>query len=132
MKRTLLAITLAFLLSGTTAFAGTPGTDTDGDGVLDSNDNCSAKINPAQDDTDGDFCGNLCDADYNQNGSVTVADFGQFSIYFATTGHPLQQHVEPISAGSIVNLADFGYFAVAFGAGPAGPSGTTPGTVACP
>jgi len=131
MKRTLLAITLALLLSGTTAFAGPPVGDTDGDGVLDNADNCSLKVNPAQNDTDGDKCGNLCDADYNQNGTITIADFGQFSAYFGTTGHPLQQHVEPISSGAIVNLADFGYFSSVFGGGT-GPSGTTTGTVACP
>lgn len=131
MRLSVFAAMFALVLWGTPAFAGTA-PDTDGDGVVDSFDNCSLKSNPAQDDTDGDFCGNLCDADYNQNGTVTVADFGQFSIVFGTTGHPLQQHVEPISAGAIVNVADFGYFSTAFGAGPPGPSGTTPGTAACP
>jgi hypothetical protein len=133
MKRTLLAICLTLMLSGTTAFAGTTALDTDGDGVLDNNDNCSLKINPAQDDTDGDDCGNLCDADYNQTGTITFGDFGQFSIVFGLTGHPLQQHVEPISAANVVNFADFGYFASVFGTGlPPGPSGTTAGTTACP
>ncbi len=130
MRLSVFAAMFALVLWGTPAFAGTA-PDTDGDGVVDSFDNCSLKQNPAQDDTDGDFCGNLCDADYNQNGTVTVADFGQFSIVFGTTGHPLQQHVEPISAGAIVNVADFGYFSTAFGGGT-GPSGTTPGTAACP
>jgi len=119
------------MLSGTTAFAGPPVSDTDGDGVLDNADNCSLKVNPAQNDTDGDFCGNLCDADYNQNGLVTIADFGQFSTFFGTTGHPLQQHVEPISSGAIVNLADFGYLSAVFGTWTRH-SGTTPGTTACP
>jgi len=103
----------------------------DCDGVPDSLDNCIDKPNPAQDDTDGDSCGNLCDADYNQSGLVTIVDFGQFAICFGMTGCAGKQHVEPISAANIVNLADFGYFASAFGGIP-GPSGATPGTVACP
>ena len=131
MKRTLLAICLTLMLSGTTAFAGPSASDTDGDGVLDNNDNCSLKMNPAQDDTDGDDCGNLCDADYTQDGLVKINDFGQFSVVFGTTGHPLQQHVEPISAANVVAVNDFGYLSSAFGGGT-GPSGTTAGTVACP
>jgi hypothetical protein len=55
MKRTLLAATLALLLWGTPAMAG-PAPDADGDGVSDSEDNCSDDKNPAQDDTDGDEC----------------------------------------------------------------------------
>ena len=129
MRLSIFAAMFALVLWGTPAFAGPGGTDFDGDGVLDS---FSIKPNPAQDDTDGDDCGNLCDADYNQSGTVTFADFGQFGIVFGLTGHPLQQHVEPISAANVVNFADFGYFGTAFGAGPPGPSGTTAGTTACP
>jgi hypothetical protein len=123
----------AFLLWGAPALAG-PGGDFDGDGILDANDNCSIKSNSAQDDTDGDKCGNLCDADYVTapgNGIVALNDFGQFSVRFGLTGHPLQQHVQPISAANPVALHDFGYFSSAFGGVP-GPSGTTTGTVACP
>ena len=36
-------------------------TDTDGDGVLDSTDNCLLVPNPDQDDTDGDDVGDVCD-----------------------------------------------------------------------
>jgi len=75
-----LALT-ALLLWGMPAIAGSA-SDVDGDGVPDNLDNCSLKFNPAQDDTDGDYCGNICDCDYNQNGAVTIADFGQFSVVF--------------------------------------------------
>ena len=131
MKRIAFLTFTALLFWGTPTFAGPGGSDFDGDGVLDDSDNCSIKANPAQDDTDGDYCGNLCDADYNQSGVVTIADFGQFAICFGQLNCALYQHVEPISDANIVNLADFGYFAVAFGGIP-GPSGTTASTVACP
>jgi len=131
MRLSIFAAMFALVLWGTPAFAGPGGTDTDGDGVLDNFDNCSLKMNPAQDDTDGDDCGNLCDADYTQDGLVKINDFGQFSVVFGMTGHPLQQHVEPISAANVVAVNDFGYLSWAFGGGP-GPSGTTAGTTACP
>jgi len=131
MKRIAWLALTALLFWGTSASAGPGGSDTDGDGVLDHFDNCSIKPNPAQDDTDGDYCGNLCDADYNQDGRVGIADFGQFAICFGQCNFELYQHVEPISDDNIVNIADFGYFSSVFGGIP-GPSGTTPGTVACP
>ena len=131
MKRTLVAAALALLLWGMPALAG-PQTDTDLDGVVDNSDNCSDDANPDQDDTDGDDCGNVCDTDYNQNGATTFADFGQLSVNYGSTGHPLQQHVEAIDPGRTVRFADFGVFSASYGTGPPGPSGTTAGTTACP
>jgi hypothetical protein len=132
MKRTLVAATLVLLLWGMPAIAGPPPTDSDGDGWIDIEDNCSDVVNPDQDDTDGDDCGNLCDTDYNQNGSTTFADFGQFSVNYGSTGHPLQQHTETITPARIVGFADFGLFAASYGTVAPGPSGTTSGTTACP
>jgi len=131
MKRIAFLGLLALLSWGTTAFAGPGGSDVDGDGILDDFDNCSIKANPHQDDTDGDYCGNLCDCDFNQDGKCTIADFGSLSFYFGKTGTALYQCVEPISDANVLNVADFGCFVTGFGH-PPGPSGTTPGTVACP
>jgi len=132
MKQILFAATLALLLWGAPAFAGNF-TDLDLDGISDQLDNCSEKANPNQDDTDGDDCGNLCDADYTQDGIIGFADFGQFAVNFNVADHPLQQHREPVDPVRVVGFADFGYFATVFNApNSVGPSGTTAGTAACP
>jgi hypothetical protein len=49
--------------------------DTDGDGVGDSSDNCTLVANPDQRDTNGDGYGNLCDADLDNSGVVSAADY---------------------------------------------------------
>jgi len=130
MKRIAWLALTALLFWVTPAFAG-PAPDFDGDGVPDSLDNCSTKANPAQDDTDGDYCGNVCDCDFNQDGKCGIPDFGPFSIHFGMPNSALYQCVEPISDANVLNVADFGCFSAGFGGIP-GPSGTTPGTVACP
>ena len=128
MKLTIFAATCAFLLWGTPAFAGS-NPDFDLDGVGDVIDNCSEAVNAAQDDTDGDDCGNLCDADYDQNGTVGFPDFGEFSAAFSTNDEEMC-HAEPIP-GCTVGFPDFGFFSANFSSVP-GPSGPTAGTVACP
>ena len=134
MRLTVFAATLAFLLCGAPAFAGTA-PDGDGDGVSDGLDNCSDDPNPFQDDTDGDDCGNLCDADYDNSGKVALADFGEFTIAFGSNDQEFC-HFEPIPGGTappncVVGLDDFGYFTQVFGL-VTGPSGSTAGTTACP
>jgi len=52
--------------------------DRDGDRVNDAGDNCLDVANPDQIDSDGDGCGNACDADYNQSGMVDADDFHYF------------------------------------------------------
>ena len=49
------------------------GADRDGDGVPDATDNCVDLPNPDQRDTDGDGFGNLCDADFDNDGRVTAS-----------------------------------------------------------
>jgi hypothetical protein len=92
-------------------------------------DNCLDVSNLGQDDTDSDDCGNLCDADYDNNGIVGFPDFGQFVAAFGTNDEE-KCHNEPIP-GCTVGFPDFGFFVSAFGGLP-GPSGTTAGTTACP
>jgi hypothetical protein len=47
--------------------------DRDGDGARDARDNCLLLPNPDQRDTDGDGCGNLCDADFDGDGRVSAS-----------------------------------------------------------
>ena len=127
MKRTLFAATLALLLWGSPSLAGPP-PDFDNDGIWDAIDNCSEASNTGQEDTDGDSCGNLCDADYDNTGLVGFLDFTAFSAAFASFDTE-KDHTPPIAGP--VGFLDFTFFSAAFGSTP-GPSGTTAGTTACP
>jgi hypothetical protein len=69
-----------------------PLSDTDGDGVLDCNDNCPKHFNPGQEDTyppGGNGCGNACECEGNFDDNATCdgldaatfkADYGRSSI----------------------------------------------------
>ena len=56
--------------------------DTDGDGVLDNEDNCITFANPGQEDTNGDGYGNACDADITQSCNVSFGDLSAFKAAF--------------------------------------------------
>jgi hypothetical protein len=129
MKRIAFLATMAFLLWSTPTLGGPQDPGDCGDGVGPEIDNCTEACNAFQDDTDGDDCGNLCDADYDQNGAVDFGDFGAFATHFGEISE-LHNHTEPVT--DTVDFGDFGFFASAFGADPPGPSGTTIGTIACP
>jgi hypothetical protein len=103
--------------------------DSDCDSVPDSRDNCATFYNPAQIDTDGDLCGNRCDTDYNNDGISTFVDFGQFGLAFGKSTDLEKDHTEPVIGP--VGFSDYGVYARSYGKAP-GPSGTTPGTIACP
>ncbi|MBW2543198.1 MAG: thrombospondin type 3 repeat-containing protein [Deltaproteobacteria bacterium] len=128
MKRIALLAAIGFLCWATPTFAGS-NPDFDLDGVGDVIDNCSEAANPAQDDTDADDCGNLCDCDYDQDGICGLSDFGGFTSKGFGTTNELYNHTEPV--WDTIGFGDFGFFTSNFGQVP-GPSGTTAGTIACP
>jgi hypothetical protein len=65
-----------------------PVVDTDGDGVIDELDNCSAVSNSVQCDLDVDGYGNVCDADYSQDMAAGGTDFVTFRALFTKTVGP--------------------------------------------
>jgi subtilisin family serine protease len=60
--------------------------DDDGDGACDSEDNCLARANPEQTDTDADGFGNVCDGDFDNDGLTLPSDFEIFDRDFSETG----------------------------------------------
>ena len=92
--------------------------DTDGDGVVDTQDNCTLVANADQRDTDADNFGNMCDADLNNSGgNVDLTDFSLFRTAFGTAGPDAD-----FDGSGIVDLSDFSIFRNLFGSA-AGPSG---------
>jgi hypothetical protein len=65
-----------------------PVPDTDGDGIPDDVGNCIDVFNPDQRDTDGDGCGNRCDADLNNDGIINFADLAIFRALFGKPPGP--------------------------------------------
>jgi hypothetical protein len=107
--------------------------DSDVDGIDDSCDNCTSKFNPAQRDTDGDGCGNQCDADFTQDGTVGAGDFFALAGAYGLLVPPASPNIDigPDPLDGAVGAADFFIMGTSYG-GPPGPSGTTSGTTACP
>ncbi len=107
--------------------------DQDGDGVPDPNDNCLTVPNADQRDTDHDGYGNLCDTDYDNDGTIGVADFGIFRLaYGRFAGDPAFNPDVDADGDGFTGLFDFGLFKVTLGGAP-GPSGLAcAGTSPCP
>ena len=111
--------------------------DTDGDLVCDVADNCTLVFNPLQTDTDGDFCGNVCDYDVDnfEVAFPTVTVFDLFTIIpWLALVNPAVDLTLPI--GGVVTVFDLFVVIPVLpgngGAGVSGPSGTTPGGIRCP
>ena len=94
-------------------------TDTDGDGVPDSQDNCTLVANPTQCDGDNDGYGNHCDADFNDDLIVNGLDIGPMKASFGTA-----DPITDLNCDGIVNGLDIGPLKVMFGT-PPGPSCVT-------
>ncbi len=57
-----------------------PPLDSDGDGIADSQDNCSQTSNLGQQNTDNDAYGNMCDSDLDNDGFVGPNDYNIFGM----------------------------------------------------
>ena len=107
--------------------------DTDGDGVLDPHDNCTLVANPTQLDANADGYGNICDADINNSGTVTSADFGLLrSVLGQAAGASATAAASDMNGSGTVTSSDFGLLRARLGT-PVGPSGLAcAGTIPCP
>jgi hypothetical protein len=112
------------------AFCPAPVGDLDGDGIDDSCDNClsAAFPNPDQTDTDVDGFGNVCDADFDQNGFAGATDFFALRLAFAAVlgGAAYRPEID-MSGGAgvadgVIGGPDFFRLFAMFGS-PPGPSG---------
>jgi VCBS repeat-containing protein len=97
-------------LTDTFQFTLTVQADSDGDGVADIADNAIFAANTDQRDTDGDFYGNVIDADYDQDLDVDFLDFSAFSARFGTTDPDAD-----FDADGDVDFLDFSAFSSLFG-----------------
>ena len=127
MKFSLLGLLLAFALTlgvGSASFAGPLLGDGDGDGIDDLWDNCLGISNASQTDTDGDGCGNKCDADYDQSGAVGSSDFSIFRGAFiaSTPGNDGYNANVDADDNDQIGSADFAAFRAGFINGVPGPS----------
>jgi hypothetical protein len=95
-------------------------TDTDGDGVPDSRDNCILVPNPDQKDSDNDGYGDACDGDVNNDGIVNSLDVALVRDAFGT-----RTNRGDTNGDGIVNASDVALVRRLFGTRP-GPSAWHP------
>lgn len=99
--------------------------DSDGDGIDDNFDNCTLVFNPEQHDSDHDFKGNMCDADFNNDQVINTIDLGILRDNFFT-----DNALTDINADGITNVADLGLLKAMYFEVP-GPTGADPNQPPC-
>ena len=100
--------------------------DTDGDTIGDPSDNCTLASNASQLNADGDAFGNPCDADLNNSGLVTSADFAMLrAVLGQAASASATAAAADLNGSGTVTTADFALLRVKLGKAP-GPAGTLP------
>ena len=89
----------------------------DGDGIIDSEDNCIDDFNPNQTDTDKDGYGNFCDGDFNNDGIVEFPDNETMGNFFYTNNPETD-----LNGDLTTDFLDLGRLTFLWGKEP-GPSG---------
>jgi len=99
------------------------GPDSDGDGVCDALDTCTATPNPSQLDSDLDGYGNACDSDHTNDGVVGTGDFlALVDAFGCRVGDPACAGEIDSDGDGTVGTGDFLLLRGGFGGVP-GPSG---------
>ena len=110
---------LALLFLSTPSAA--QGLDVDEDGVPDTLDNCAEMANTNQIDTDRDGFGDVCDADFNNDGRVTTIDFADHFLPSYLARRDLIGGVD-MNGDEVVSTIDFAeHFLPQFRRGAPGP-----------
>jgi hypothetical protein len=103
-----------------------PSLDPDADGILDGVDNCRLVANADQLDANGDGFGNLCDADLNNSGLTTTADYAILrSVLNQSASASPTAAAADLNGSGTVTTADFAILRAALNVAP-GPSGFKP------
>lgn len=84
-------------------------------------DNCTARTNIAQIDTDGDGFGNVCDCDFDQNGGCGASDLAALRADYLEAVPPADPDVD-MWHDLAIGAADLNLFSPLF-FGPPGPTG---------
>jgi len=85
--------------------------DSDGDGVVDGEDNCRLTANTDQRDTNGDGYGNMCDCDLDNDDVVGMTDFGIFRREWNTSGTGIDSD---FNGDEVVNYFDYSIFGMRY------------------
>jgi hypothetical protein len=97
--------------------------DIDGDGIEDLADNCTLVANASQLDADDDGYGNACDADLNNSGLVTTADYAILrSVLNQSDAASPTAAAADLNGSGLVTTADFAIQRARLNT-PPGPSG---------
>jgi len=99
--------------------------DTDGDGVLDAQDNCTLLANPTQCNSDNDAFGNRCDADLNNNNFTNAQDTTLFRLQLGRPSSPPAYNAADFNCNGFVNAQDTTLLRQRLGL-PPGPAGLVP------
>jgi hypothetical protein len=102
-----------------------PLTDTDGDTIPDSLDNCKLVANSTQCNSDSDIYGNRCDGDLNNNNSTNAQDTTLFRAQLGQSSSLPLYNKADINCSGAVNAQDTTLFRQLLGR-PPGPSGLGP------
>jgi hypothetical protein len=98
--------------------------DADMDNYCDVADNCSDVSNPDQFDSNGDGFGNACDADFDNDGSVTMVDHDLLlEVIFSHEGDGFYDTDCDMDGDGVIGIPEWNLLRTQFAAGVPGPSG---------